>query len=46
MTLYITTADGVQHTVTNNGNTYIRIDGDTYRSTHITWPYTVEIPSA
>ena len=41
MTLYITTADGVQHTVTNNGNTYIRIDGDTYRSTHITWPYTV-----
>lgn len=38
MTLYITTADGVQHTVTNNG--YIRIDGDTYRSTHITWPYT------
>ena len=28
MTLYITTADGVQHTVTNNGNTYIRIDGD------------------
>ena len=40
MTLYITTADGVQHTVTNNGNTYIRIDGDTYRSTHITWPYT------
>ena len=41
MTLYITTADGVQHTVTNNGNIYIRIDGDTYRSTHITWPYTV-----
>ncbi len=40
MTLYITTADGVQHTVTNNGNIYIRIDGDTYRSTHITWPYT------
>ena len=40
MTLYITTADGVQHTVTNNGNIYLRIDGDTYRSTHITWPYT------
>ena len=40
MTLYITTADGVQHTVTNNGNIYIQIDGDTYRSTHITWPYT------
>ena len=40
MTLYITTADGVQHTITNNGNIYIRIDGDTYRSTHITWPYT------
>mgnify|MGYP005921775707 CR=1 FL=1 len=40
MTLYITTADGVQHTVTNNGNIYIRIDGDTYWSTHITWPYT------
>ena len=40
MTLYITTADGVQHTVTNNGNIYTRIDGDTYRSTHITWPYT------
>ena len=39
-TLYITTADGVQHTVTNNGNIYLRIDGDTYRSTHITWPYT------
>ena len=40
MTLYITTADGVQHTVTNNGNIYLRIDGDAYRSTHITWPYT------
>ena len=40
MTLYITTADGVQHAVTNNGNIYLRIDGDTYRSTHITWPYT------
>ena len=40
MTLYITTADGVQHTVTNNGNIYLRIDGDTYRSTHVTWPYT------
>ncbi len=40
MTLYITTADGVQHTVTNNGNIYLQIDGDTYRSTHITWPYT------
>lgn len=40
MTLYITTADGVQHTVTNNGNIYLRIDGDTYRSTHLTWPYT------
>ena len=39
-TLYITTADGVQHTVTNNGNIYLRIDGDTYRSTHVTWPYT------
>ena len=39
-TLYVTTTDGVQHTVTNSGNVYLCIDGDTYRGSHISWPYT------
>ena len=40
MTLYITTADGVRHTVVNNGNVYLCIDGDAYRNFYVTWPYT------
>ena len=39
-TLYVTTTDGVRHTVVNNGNVYLCIDGDAYRNFHITWPYT------
>ena len=39
-TLYVTTTDGVRHTVVNNGNVYLHIDGDAYRNFHITWPYT------
>ena len=38
--LYVTTTDGVRHTVVNNGNVYLCIDGDAYRNFHITWPYT------
>ena len=38
--LYVTTTDGVRHTVVNNGNVYLHIDGDAYRNFHITWPYT------
>ena len=37
--LYVTTTDGVRHTVVNNGNVYLHIDGDTYRNFHIAWPY-------
>ena len=39
-TLYVTTTDGIQHTVTNSGNVYLCIDGDTYRGSHISWLYT------
>ena len=42
-TLYITTADGVRHTVSNEGNVYLRIDGDTYKPGYSwlsAWPYT------
>lgn len=39
-TLYVTMKNGSQHTVTNNGNVYLCIDGDTYRSSRIAWPYT------
>ena len=39
-TLYVTTTDGVRHTVVNNGNVYLHIDGDAYRNFHIAWPYT------
>ena len=42
-TLYITTADGVRHTVGNEGNVYLRIDGDTYKPGYSwlsAWPYT------
>ena len=38
--LYVTTTDGVRHTIVNNGNVYLCIDGDAYRNFHITWPYT------
>ena len=38
-TLYVTTTDGVRHTVVNNGNVYLHIDGDAYRNFHIAWPY-------
>ena len=38
--LYVTTTDGVRHTVVNNGNVYLCIDGDAYRNFHIAWPYT------
>ena len=38
--LYVTTADGVRHTVVNNGNVYLCIDGDAYRNFYVTWPYT------
>ena len=38
--LYVTTTDGVRHTVVNNGNVYLHIDGDAYRNFHIAWPYT------
>ena len=38
--LYVTTTDGVRHTVVNNGNVYLHIDGDAYRNFYITWPYT------
>ena len=37
--LYVTTTDGVRHTVVNNGNVYLCIDGDAYRNFHIAWPY-------
>ena len=37
--LYVTTTDGVRHTVVNNGNVYLHIDGDAYRNFHIAWPY-------
>ena len=37
--LYVTTTDGVRHTVVNNGNVYLYIDGDAYRNFHIAWPY-------
>ena len=37
--LYVTTTDGVRHTVVNN-DVYLCIDGDAYRNFHITWPYT------
>ena len=37
--LYVTTTDGVRHTVVNNGNVYLHIDGDAYRNFYITWPY-------
>ena len=43
ITLYVTTADGVRHTVSNEGNTYLRIDGDTYKPGYdwlSAWPYT------
>ena len=42
-TLYITTADGVRHTVSNEGNVYLQIDGDTYKPGYSwlsAWPYT------
>ena len=42
-TLYITTADGVRHTVSNEGNVYLRIDGDAYKPGYSwlsAWPYT------
>ena len=38
-TLYVTTTDGVRHTVVNNGNVYLCIDGDAYRNFYIAWPY-------
>ena len=38
--LYVTTTDGVRHTVVNNGNVYLCIDGDAYRNFYVTWPYT------
>ena len=38
--LYVTTMDGVRHTVVNNGNVYLCIDGDAYRNFYVTWPYT------
>ena len=38
--LYVTPTDGVRHTVVNNGNVYLHIDGDAYRNFHIAWPYT------
>lgn len=38
-TLYVTTTDGVRHTVVNDGNVYLHIDGDAYRNFHIAWPY-------
>ncbi len=38
--LYVTTTDGVRHTIVNNGNVYLHIDGDAYRNFYITWPYT------
>jgi len=38
--LYVTTTDGVRHTVVNNGNVYLCIDGDAYRNFYIAWPYT------
>ena len=37
--LYVTTTGGVRHTVVNNGNVYLHIDGDAYRNFHIAWPY-------
>ena len=37
--LYVTTTDGVRHTVVNNGNVYLHIDGDAYRNFYIAWPY-------
>ena len=42
-TLYITTADGVRHTVSNEGNVYLRIDGAAYKPGYFwlsAWPYT------
>ena len=38
--LYVTTTDGVRHTVVNNGNVYLCIDDDAYRNFYVTWPYT------
>jgi len=38
--LYVTTTDGVRHTVVNSGNVYLCIDGDAYRNFYIAWPYT------
>ena len=38
--LYVTTMDGVRHTVVNNGNVYLCIDGDAYWNFYVTWPYT------
>lgn len=38
--LYVTTTDGVRHTVVNNGSVYLCIDGDAYRNFYVTWPYT------
>ena len=40
VTLYVTTTDGVRHTVANAGGVYLCIDGDTYRGGPLAWPYT------
>ena len=43
ITLYVTTADGVRHTVSNEGNAYLYIDGDAYKPGYswlAAWPYT------
>ena len=34
MSFYITTTDGVRHQYTNNGNTYLVIDEDSYRASY------------
>lgn len=42
ITLYVTTADGVRHTVSNEGNAYLYIDGDAYKPGYswlAAWPY-------
>ena len=40
--LYIVTTDGVQHRVSNIGNVYLNIDGDSFEASYgwlSTWPY-------
>ena len=42
LALYVTTTDGVRHTVVNNGGVYLVIDGDSYRANHAwlnAWPF-------